>query len=115
MPVKKQIPKLCKLFSFYGEMPEKFLDETDEDSYFYYNIFDISQSQHRIARVSSGSNKKSFAIKLFQVCDLQTQQRYFHQEEMKISEREFPCLVGSLRNFIKTFDHASKFIHIPLP
>ena len=34
MPVKKQIPDLCKLFSFHEEMPEEFLDENDVDSYF---------------------------------------------------------------------------------
>ena len=32
MSVKKQIPSLCKLFSFYEEVPEEFLDETDVDS-----------------------------------------------------------------------------------
>ena len=66
MSVKKQIPSLSKLYSFYEEIPEEFLDETDVDSNFYHNIFDTSQSQHRIVRVSRGSNKKSFAIKLFQ-------------------------------------------------
>ena len=48
MSVRKQIPSLCKPYSFYEEIPEEFLDETDVDSYFYHNIFDISQSQHRI-------------------------------------------------------------------
>ena len=79
MSVKKQIPSFSKLYSFYEEIPEEFLDETDVDSYFYHNIFDISLSQHRIVRVSRGSNKKSFAIKLFQFCDLMTQQRYILQ------------------------------------
>ena len=60
MSVKKQIPSWCKLYSFYEEIPEEFLDETDVDSYFYHNIFDISQSQHRRVRVSRGSNKKLF-------------------------------------------------------
>ena len=58
MFVKKQIPSLCRLFSFYEEIPEESLDETDFDSFFYHNIPDISQSQHRIVRVSRGSNKK---------------------------------------------------------
>ena len=58
MSVKKQIPSLCKLYSFYEEIPEEFLDETEVDSYFYHNVFDISQSQHRIRRVTRGSNKK---------------------------------------------------------
>ena len=114
MSVKKQIPSLCKLYSFYEEIPE-FLDETDVDSYFYHNIFDISQSQHRIVRVSRGSNKKSFAVKLFQFCDLKTQQRYILQEEVNISKRELTCLVDNLRDFLKTFDQASNCIQIPLP
>ena len=82
MSVKKQIPSLCKLYSFYEKVPEEFSDETDVDRYFYHNIFDISQSQHRIVRVSRGSNKKKFAIELFQFCNLKTQQRYILQEEV---------------------------------
>ena len=115
MSVKKQIPSLCKLYSFYEEIPEEFLDETDVDSYFYHNIFDISQAQHRIVRVSRGSNKKSFAIKLFQFCDLKTQQRYILQEGVNISKRELTCPVDSLRDFLKSFDQASKCIQIALP
>ena len=115
MSVKKQIPSLCKLYSFYEEIPEEFLDETDVDSYFYHNIFDISQSQNRIARVGRGSNKKSFAIKLFQICDIKTQQRYILQEEVNISKRELTRLVENLRDFLKTFHQASKCIQIPLP
>ena len=115
MSVKKQIPSLCKLHSFYEEIPEEFLVKTDVDSYFYHNIFDISQSQHPIVRVSRGSNKKPFAIKLFQFCDLKTQQSYILQEEVNISKRELTCLVDNLRDFLKTFDQASKCIQIPLP
>ena len=81
MSVEKQIPNLYKLYSFYEEIPEAFLDETDVDKYFYHNIFNVSQSQHRIVRVSRGSNKKSFAIKLFQFCDLKTQQRYIPKKK----------------------------------
>ena len=115
MSVKKQIPSLCKLYSFYEEIPEEFLDETDLDSNFNNNIFDISQSQHGIVRVSRGSNKKSFAIKLFQFCDLKTQRRYILQEELNVSKRELTYLVDILRDFLKTCDHASKCIQIPLP
>ena len=108
MSVKKQNPRLCKLYSFYDEVPEEILDETDVDSYFYNNTFDISQSQHRLVRVSGGSNKKSFAIKLFQFCDLNTQQRYILEEKVNIAEREFTSLVDGLRSFLKTFDNLSK-------
>ena len=34
---------------------------------------------------------------------------------MNISKRELTSLVDSLRAFLKTFDHASKCIQIPLP
>ena len=115
MSVKKQIPSLCKIYSFYEKIPEEFLDETDVDSYFYHNLFDISQSHHPIVQVSRVSNKKSFAMKLFQFCDIKTQQRYILREEVNISKREVTCLVDNLRNFLKFFDQASKCIQIPLP
>ena len=86
MSVKKQTPSLCKLYSFYEEIPEEFLDETDVDSYFY-NIFDISQSQHRIVRVSRGFNKKSFAIKLFPFCDLKTTTLYPRKRSQYLRNR----------------------------
>ena len=41
MSVKKKIPSLCKLHSFYEEIPEEFLEETEVEAYFYHNIFDI--------------------------------------------------------------------------
>ena len=66
-------------------------------------------------RVSRGSGKKSFAIKLFQFRDLKTQQRYILQEEMNISKTELTCLADNLLEFLKTFDQASKCIQIPLP
>ena len=102
MSVEKQVPSLCKFFSFYEEIPEESLDETDVGSNFHHKMFDISQSQQRIVRVSRGSNKKLFAINVFQVCDLKTQQRYILQEEVNISKRELTCLVDSLRVFLKT-------------
>ena len=88
MSVKNRTLSFCKLFSFYEEISEEFLDETDVDFYFYHNIFDTSQSEHRIVRVSRGSNKKSFAIKLLQFCDLKTRQRYIVQEEVINSKKE---------------------------
>ena len=115
MSVKKQIPSLCTLYYFYEEIPGEFLDETDADVYFYHNIVDICQSQQRIVLIDRGSNKKSFAIKLFQFCDLMTQKRFILQEEVNNSKRELTSLFGSLRDFLKTFDQASKCIQIPLP
>ena len=58
MSVGKQIPSLSKLYKIYEEVPESFLDETDVDSYFYHNIFDIAVIDNRIVRITKGSNKK---------------------------------------------------------
>ena len=115
MSVKKQVPSLCKLYSFYEEIPEEFLNETDVDSCFYQNVYDNSQSRHRILRVSKGSNKKSFAVKLFQFFELKTQQHYILQDKVNISKGKLTFLVDSLGDFLKTFDHASKSLQIPLP
>ena len=68
-----------------------------------------------MVRVSRGSNKNLFAIKLFHFCDLKTQQRYIFQEEVNLSKWELTCLVDNLRDFLRTFDQASKCIQIPLP
>ena len=76
MSTKKQISTLCKLYSVYKEIPEEFLDETDVDSYFFPNILDISQSHNQIVRVSKGSNKNSFAFRVFHFCDSKLQQRF---------------------------------------
>ena len=55
--VKNQIPNLCKLYSFYEEIPQDFFDETGVDSCFDHNVCDFSQLRHRIVRVSEGSRK----------------------------------------------------------
>ena len=113
--VKKQFPSLSELYSFYEEIPEESLDEANVYSCFYHNIVDISQFQHRIVLVSRGSNKKSFAINLFLLHDLKTQQCYILQGELNISKRQLITLVESLSDFLKTFDHARRCIQIHLP
>ena len=115
MSTKKQISSLCKLYSIYEEIPEEFLDETDVDSYFYHNILDISQSHNQIVRVSKGSNKKSFAFKVFHFCDSKLQQRFILEEEVSISKKEIESLLDSLGEFLKAFDQANKVLQIPLP
>ena len=115
MSTKKQISSLCKLYSIYEKIPEEFFDETDVDSYFYHSSLDISQSLHRIVRVSKGSNKKSFAFKVFHFCDSKLQQRFFLEEEVSISEKEIESLLDSLGEFLKAFDQANKVSQMPLP
>ena len=80
MSTKKQISSLCKLYSVYEEIPEEISDETDVDSYLYHNILDISQSRHQKVRVSKGSNRKSFAFKVFLFCDSKLAQRFILKE-----------------------------------
>ena len=115
MFTRKQISSLCELYSVYEEIPEEFLDETDVDSYFYHNILDISQSHHRLVRGSKGSNKKSFAFKVFQFCDSKLQQQFVLKNEISISEKEIESLLDSLGEFLKAFDQANKVSQIPLP
>ena len=115
MSTKKKISSLCKLYSIYEEIPEEFLDETDVDSYFYHYILDILQYHHRIVRVSKGSNKKSFAFKVFHFCDSKLQQRFILKEEVSISEKEIESLLDSLGAFLKAFHQANKGTQIPLP
>ena len=115
MSTKKLISSLCKLYSVYEEIPEDFLDKTDVDSYLYHNILDISVSHHRTARVSKGSNKKSFALKVFQFFDSKLQQRLILKEEDSISQKEIEPLLDNLGEFLKAFDQANKVSQIPLP
>ena len=49
------------------------------------------------------------------VLRFKVQQRFILQEEVIISKRELTYLVDNLRDFLKTFDKASKCIQIPLP
>ena len=85
MCVKKQIPNLNKWYTIYEQKPEIFLDDTDVDSYFYHNILDIALVDNRIVRVSKVSNKKMFAFKLCQFCNLKNQQRFLLEEEVTVS------------------------------
>ena len=76
---------------------------------------DVSQFNHQIVRVSKGSSKKSFAFKVFQLCDSKLQQRFILKEEVNVSEKEIESLVDSLGEFFKAFDQANKVSQIPLP
>ena len=114
MSTKKQICSLCKLYSIYEEKPEEFLDETDAYRYFYHNTFGISQSNHRIVRVSKGSNKKSFAFKVSHFRESRLQQRFILKEAVSVSKKDFESLLNSLGAFLKTFDQANKVSQIPL-
>ena len=92
------------------------MHETDVDSYFYYNILDIALFDNRIVRVSKGSNKKKFAFKLFQFCNLKNQQRVILEEEVSVSLKELAAILNTLRQFLKQYDKTVKFPALyPLP
>ena len=61
-----------------------------------------------MVRVSKGSNKKSFAFKVFPFCDSKLQQRFILKEEVSISKKEIESLLDSLGEFLKAFDQANK-------
>ena len=75
---------------------------------------DISQSQHRIVRVSKGSNKKSSPFKIFHSWDSKLQQRFILKKEVSLSKKEIESLLDSLGEFLKAFDQANKVSQIPL-
>ena len=114
MSVKKRIPCLCKLYSIYKKVTEEVLNQTDTDKYLYSIFFDISHSLHRRVGVSKGSNKKPFAIKFLQFCNLQIQRSYILQELVNLSKGVLISLVDSLHNVLKTFDKENKSMQIPL-
>ena len=116
MSVKKQISSLSKLYTFYEEVPESFLDDTDVNSYFYHNILDIALIDNRTVRVSKGSNKKYSALKLFQFCNLKNQQQFILEEDVSISLKELAAILNTLRQFLKQYDKTVKFPALyPLP
>ena len=115
MSTKKLFSSLCKLYSVYGEVLKEFLDEIDLDSHFHHEFFDISHSHHRIVRVSRGSNKQSFAFKLFHFCDSKLQQLFILKEGVSNSKKEIESPHGSLGEFLVAFDQANKVSQVPLP
>ena len=115
MSTKMQISSLCKLYSVYEEIPEEFLDGTDVDSYFYHDILDISKSRKRIVRVSKGSNKKSFAFKMFHFCDSKLQQRFILKEEVSISKRKLSLYSIFWVNFSKLLIKPTKCYRFHYP
>ena len=101
--------------AIYEEAPESFLDETDVNTYFCHNIFDFALIDNRIIRVRKGSNKKIFAFKLFQFCNLKNQQRFILEEEVSVSLKVLAAILNTRRQFLKPYDKAVKFPLYPLP
>ena len=58
-----------------------------------------------MVRVSRGSNKKKFVIKIFRLCDIKTQQTNILKEQMSIYGKETVVLLDILRDFLKSYEH----------
>ena len=116
MSVKKQIPRLSNIYTIYKEVPESFLDQTDVDSFFTIICWTFPRIDTRTVRVRKGSNKKFFAFKLFQFCNLKNQLRFILEEEVSVSLKEFAAFLNTLRQFLKQYDKTVKFpaLH-PIP
>ena len=94
------------------------MDETDIDTYFYHDIFDIALKDNRIVPVCKGSNKKNFAFKLFQFRNLKNQQRFIPEEDKSVSFKKLASILNTLHQVLKQFDKVVKFPaqkHLPKP
>ena len=109
MSIRKQIPGLSNLYTIYEEVPESFLDAADVDGYFYHKILDIAMIDNRIVRVNKSSNKKFFAFKLIQFCNLKNQQRFILQEEVSVSLKYFAAILNTLCRIWKQYDKTVTF------
>ena len=115
MSVKKQILSLCKLFSFYDEIPEDFPEKTGVEKYFYHKIFAFSHSQHRKAWVRKGSNKR-FCKYIVQNLPFEKNSSNKSSETKWIFPKENSVLwLRSFRDFLKTFDQTSKSVQFYIP
>ena len=112
MLVKKRISSFRRLYSNYEEMPEDFLDEIDSDSFFHRNIFDVSQSQHRIVRVSISSNK-ILRTEVVRILQFKETAGLYPPRRNEHFEKKLSLLVDSFHDFLETFDKASKCLQIP--
>ena len=96
MSVKNYMPSLSQLFSIWEEKSKEFSDEIDVDSYFYHNVFDISQSQHRLARVTKRLQQKTSCIQFVPILRFEDTAALKFREESNILKRELKSLVDNL-------------------
>ena len=115
MSTKKQISSLCKHYSVYEEKPKQFLDETDVDSYFYHNILDISQSRHRIVRVSKGSNEKVICLQSVSVLRFKVTAAIHSQRRSQHFQKKLSLYSTLWVNFSKLLIKPTKYpiFHYP--
>ena len=113
MNIEKHIPSQSELYTFYEEIPESFLDEIDVDICFYHNIVDIVLIDDRIARVSKGSNKKSFAFQLFHFCNLKNQRRFILEEEVSVPLKELAAILNTHTSVFETAQQSCQISNKP--
>ena len=101
MFVKKQIPRLSNLYLFFEKLPLEFFDEIDIDRYFNHETFDISQSHHRIPRVSKNSSKKPFQSDCSFLC-IEDRAALYRARRKDVSDK-IVSAVDNLRHFLKKF------------
>ena len=90
--------------------------ETDVIIYFYTIVLDFALIDNPIVRVSKSSNKKIFAFKLFQFCNLKNQQGFILEEEVSVSLKELAAILNTLLQFLKQYAKTVKFPALyPLP
>ena len=115
MSTKKQIFSFCKLYSECEEIPEEFSDKTDVDTYFYCNILDISQSHHRIVRVSKGSKKSRLHSKCFVFAIQSYSSELFSMKKSAFPERKLRLYSTLWVIFSKLFIKLTKYRNIHYP
>ena len=111
---KSKFPACFLLYSVYEETPEGILDETDVESHFYHNILDISQSHHRIVRISKGS-KKIFCNQSLSFLRCKVTAAIYSQGGSQHFQKKIESLFDSLGDFLQAFDQANKVLQILLP
>lgn len=115
MSLKNQLPALRKLYSIYEEIPEDFLDETDIDSYFFYNFLNVSTVEGRLLRLSRSSNKNSFSFKVFKFDSSKLKQRYLLAQEVTVSKEELSAIFYQLKDFLDQYEKVKKLNYYKLP
>ena len=109
MSTKKQISSLGKFYSIYEEKPEECLDETDVDNYFNHKILDISQSHHRIVRVSKGSKKSLLRSKCFNFTIQDYSSDLFSRKKWAFPKRKLSLYSTVWANFSKLLIKSTKY------
>ena len=109
---KSKFPVCANFIHFTKKNQRCFKTKLEEIFIFTTTFLTLPSPSIEQCELAEAPTKNRFATILFQFCDLKTQQCYILQEEVNISKRQITSLVHSLRDFLKTFNHARKCIRI---